>query len=287
MKASATKKIAGDASQATDVVDKLSPTPLSLEPQASAPVPVVQAAAAVQATPSTILDMAVSRGADIGQLTQLLDLKMKWEANEARKAFVEAMTEFKKNPPDIIKNKNVNFDRTNYNHATLATVCDAVIEGLAAVGISHDWKPKQSNGLVGVTCYLTHRLGHKDEGTYIEAPADTSGKKNAIQSVGSSVTYLQRYTLLAACGLATRDQDDDGRAAKDPIPSWVDEYAEAIRAGKDINELVAAWKTAAGACRRKQAKVEYDELKSVLAERCAELNITPEQWAAVVSEKKA
>lgn len=276
-----------------DVVDKLATPPLSLEPQASAPLPAVQPEAAVQATPSTILDMAVSRGADIGQLTQLMDLKMKWEANEARKAFVEAITRFKKDPPEILKTKLVEFEtsrggKTSYLHEELGEICDLIVKGLAEVGISHRWKPHREPGQIGVSCVLTHSMGYEQDDGAMWAGADTSGGKNSIQAMASSTKYLQRYTLLLATGLAPKGMiDDDGRSHKDPIQSWVDEYAEAIRAGKDINELVAAWKTAAGACRRKQAKVEYDELKSVLAERCADLGITPEQWAAVVSEKKA
>jgi hypothetical protein len=31
--------------------------------------------------------------------------------------------------------------------------------------------------------------------------------------MGSTVTYLERYTLLAATGIATKDQDDDGAAS--------------------------------------------------------------------------
>ena len=36
-----------------------------------------------------------------------------------------------------------------------------------------------------------------------------SGSKNSIQAVGSTVTYLQRYTLLAVTGLAAKGQDSD------------------------------------------------------------------------------
>lgn len=246
----------------------------------------------IQATPANILERAYMSGASVETLTKLLELKQAWERDEARKAFVAAITDFKKNPPQIVKEKFVGYEnkdgtKTGYHHATLGAVCDAVIAGLAAVGISHDWKPKQGNGLVGVTCYLTHAMGHKDEGTYIEAPADTSGKKNAIQAVGSTITFLERYTLLAAVGLATKDQDDDGRSHADPKPDWVDEYVEAINAAEDLPQLMAVWKTAAAACRRKQAKAAYEELKSCIQERCEALGITPEQWAAAAGEKKA
>ena len=50
------------------------------------------------------------------------------------------------------------------------------------------------------------------------AGPDGSGGKNAIQAIGSTVSYLERYTLLAATGLATEDQDDDGRGAN-PVPT--------------------------------------------------------------------
>ena len=41
------------------------------------------------------------------------------------------------------------------------------------------------------------------------APPDGSGKKNQIQQIASTVTYLERYTLFAILGLASADQDDD------------------------------------------------------------------------------
>src|SRR5690606_35194749 len=64
-----------------------------------------------------------------------------------------------------------------------------------------------------VTCVITHELGHSERTTLSAAP-DESGGKNSIQAVGSTVTYLQRYTLMAATGLAAKDMDDDGRKAE-------------------------------------------------------------------------
>ena len=46
------------------------------------------------------------------------------------------------------------------------------------------------------------------------ASPDDSGGKNAIQSIGSTVSYLQRYTILALAGLATREMDDDGSTSE-------------------------------------------------------------------------
>lgn len=160
-------------------------------------------------TPAELLQMAISRDADIDKLQRLMELQERWEANEARKAFVAAMKRFKDNPPQITKNKHVQFGTTNYHHATLDHVCEAVTKGLSAVGITHAWKVAQDNGVITVSCVLTHELGHS-EATQLMGQADTSGSKNAIQAIGSTVTYLQRYTLLSACGLAASN-DDDGK----------------------------------------------------------------------------
>lgn len=163
-------------------------------------------------TPAQMLALAIERGADLDRLERLMDLQERWEANEARKAYVVAMAAFKSNPPRIVKDRLVEYSGTSYSHASLGAVVDAVADGLSRVGITHRWSLEQDGQLVRVTCTLTHVQGHS-EITKMESGADNSGKKNVIQSIASAVTYLQRYTLLAATGLATYS-DDDARAAE-------------------------------------------------------------------------
>lgn len=178
--------------------------------------------APVVSTPDYMIQLAIEKNADIDKLEKLMELKLKWDATEARKAYVGAMAAFKRNPPDIIKNKGVGYitregDFVGYKHATLDHICEKIDEALAEHGLSFSWKTHQLNGFVEVTCVITHELGHQ-EATSLACAPDTSGKKNAIQSIGSAVTYLQRYTLLAALGLAAsdRDADDDGAASNAP-----------------------------------------------------------------------
>jgi hypothetical protein len=64
---------------------------------------------------------------------------------------------------------------------------------------------------VTVTGVLTHQLGHVEQ-TSLTLPIDTSGSKNAVQSVGSSTSYGKRYTAAALLNLRTGETDDDGRA---------------------------------------------------------------------------
>lgn len=161
-------------------------------------------------TPMSMINIAVEKGADVDQLTKLMELQERYEANEARKAFAEAMNAFKSSPPDIFKNKDVHYGTTAYSHATLDHVAKAITESMAPHGLSFRWDVKQESAQVTVTCVVMHRMGHQESIT-LSGPVDDSGKKNAIQAIGSAITYLERYTLLAATGLAAKD--DDGRAA--------------------------------------------------------------------------
>jgi len=167
-------------------------------------------------SPADMIRMAVSGGADLEKLEKLLGIQERWEAGEARKAYHKAMSEFKANPPEINKDKKVKFSagggQVGYSHASLYNVTKTIGKELAKHGLSASWTTKQ-NGQILVTCKITHELGHSEE-TTLSAPSDTSGAKNAIQAIGSTVTYLERYTLLALTGLATYDTlDDDGQKA--------------------------------------------------------------------------
>lgn len=179
--------------------------------------PAAQPFAVVPTTPFELVAHAAARGASMDELRTFIELQERLEANQARKAYVAAMAEFKRSPPQIIKDKFVGYEnrdgsRTGYTHATLGSVCGAVVEAMGAHGFSHRWDTEQpDSGMIAVTCSITHAMGHC-ETTRMMAPPDNSGKKNVIQQVASTITYLQRYTLLAACGLATNEQlDDDGR----------------------------------------------------------------------------
>src|SRR5690606_38683655 len=80
-------------------------------------------------------------------------------------------------------------------------------------GLSYRFRTTSDlNQPVAVTCIVSHAAGHYEENT-LSGPRDDSGNKIAIQQVGSTITFLQRYTLKAALGLAAAADDDDGRGA--------------------------------------------------------------------------
>jgi hypothetical protein len=170
-------------------------------------------------TPMDMVARAVAQGADIAILEKLMALQERWEANQARKAFDEAMADAKAEIPTITKNRHVGFaskkagaSSTDYRHEDLAEISRTVDAILGRHGISYRFRTtSEINQPISVTCKISHRGGHFEENT-LTAGRDESGNKNSIQAIGSTVTYLQRYTLKAALGLAASN-DDDGNAA--------------------------------------------------------------------------
>lgn len=192
-------------------------------------------------TPSDLLRLAIEQKADPQYLRDLMGLQQEWEANEARKAYVRAMAAFKSEPMTIAKDKHVSFNtskgKTEYDHATIGNVTAVICAALGRHGFSHRWHTDQKDKAITVSCVITHERGHF-ESTALTAYPDDSGGKNSIQQIASTVTYLQRYTLLAATGMATSDQaDDDGRGFNSEPEYDISEWADSIKNAADMTEL--------------------------------------------------
>lgn len=158
-------------------------------------------------TPMEMLNRAVAAGADIDVLEKLMNLQERWEASQARKQFDAAVAEAKAEIKPIVRNAKGHNAKKYADFAAIASAVDPII---SKHGLSYRFRTAQTDK-IAVTCILSHKSGHYEE-TTLCGPADTSGNKNAIQSIGSTLTYLQRYSLVQALGLAAAG-DDDGKAA--------------------------------------------------------------------------
>lgn len=166
----------------------------------------------VQPTPLSLLELAVEKGADINQIKELMVLKREWEADEARKAYHEAVNLFKQNPPKVIKDA-IN-KQYGSRYSTLANTVNTVNSALSKFDLNARWEFSQSDKIISVTCILSHRLGHYESAT-LSAPPDSSGSKNQTQQIKSTTTYLKNATFEAVTGIATYENnlDDDGNGA--------------------------------------------------------------------------
>ncbi len=157
-------------------------------------------------TPMSLLQSAVANG-NLDLAERLMGLQDRWEANQARKQFDAAVSDAKAEIPPIERNAKGHNDKRYANFAAIAKVVDPI---LGKHGLSYRFRTTQ-NGAIAVTCILSHKAGHSEETTLV-GPADATGNKNAIQAIGSTLTYLQRYSLVQMLGLAAA-ADDDGAAA--------------------------------------------------------------------------
>lgn len=148
---------------------------------------------------------------DVSKLEHLLVVRERWEAAEAAKAYNAAFSAFKSEAVEIVKNKGVtDGPLKGKRYAELFSVVNAVTPALSRHGLGASWKiTKDEKDWIEVTCTLKHVLGHA-ESVSMAGPPDTGGAKNAIQARASTVTYLERYTLKAVCGLAEQGDDSDG-----------------------------------------------------------------------------
>lgn len=177
-------------------------------------------------TPMEMIDRAIQNGAGVETLEKLMALQERWEANQGRKAFDHAIASAKAELPSIIKNQTANRGNAgSYKYEDLAGIAAQVDPVLSKYGLSYRFRTETDGGKVKVSCIVSHREGYS-ETTSLESGSDTSGAKNAIQAMGSAVTYLQRYTLKAALGLAAARDDDTNvkkQAQEDP-PMSADDF---------------------------------------------------------------
>lgn len=172
-------------------------------------------------SPAALLQLAVTQGADVESLEKLMDLSDRWEAKQAQKAYYDAMAAFQRGCPIIERADKAHTSK----YATLERIVMTVRDNLADAGLSYRFENAETDGKFSVTCVITHLDGHSER-TTMTASADTSGSKNPIQAIGSTTTYLQRYTLCGALGIVTGGEDVDGGK---PLELVDDEQLAALR----------------------------------------------------------
>ncbi|MEJ1933731.1 ERF family protein [Nostoc sp. NIES-2111] len=225
---------------ATTQAEATAVEPLELEPR-TVQLPAVQQTGAVALadnSPAAIMLAAVKQGIPLDQIEKMMDLQDRYERREAEKAYNAAFAAFKAETVEIIKAKQVRYKNskgglTEYMHAELSDVLDAVTPHLSKHGLGISWRTtKQERNWVEVACTLRHTGGHSEAVTLGAAP-DDSGGKNAIQAVGPAITYLERYTATAILGVAEKRQDDAGASTggKDSDPV-LDKWREVAMQGE-------------------------------------------------------
>lgn len=230
-------------------------------------------------SPSQLIHLAIEKGAGIEQIEKLMDLQDRWEKKEAKKSFLDALSSFQSSVPQLKKNKTAKISPRNggsafsYKYADLGSITEQLKKPLRDNGLSYRWEFSELNGIMKVTCFVSHRDGHTEQ-TSMEAGKDDSGAKNNIQQKGSTQTYLQRYTLIGALGLSTADGDNDGNNGTPPGENKKElSEAEIMELWKSQIERVSTKIELKGLYLKNKKVVDSNEkIKDIFKEKEDELN---------------
>ena len=181
----------------------------------------------VQTTPIDLLARALEKGVDTETLRQFMDLKERFEADEARKAYAADMVKCQKAMPDIAA--LAEGEKTNSHYAKLGYINKLITPIYTKHGFSISFNEgvPAKEGDVRTTGRVLHRLGHFED-FFIDLPPDLAGaqgtvNKTAIHAKGSSNTYGERYIVKRVFNLSILSEDDDGSAAGGDVPGRVTE----------------------------------------------------------------
>lgn len=184
--------------------------------------------------------LALDPNANVEKLEKLVEMQKWVMRHNAEAAFNRSFADMQGEIPTVIERAKTN----NGTYAPLEDIQDAVRPILQRHGFSlsfrTEWPDKSTVKVIGI---LTHSQGHKRESEFLSG-ADSSGNKNAIQGLGSAVTYGRRYTTKDLLNITTRGADDDGaRTGRPDPPEGFDKYWQQLSeaAGKGTTALEAAW----------------------------------------------
>ena len=152
-------------------------------------------------------------------------------------------------------------------YSSLASVIDAVRPALSANGLAFVQKLHTADSGISVETVLIHESGEELSCGILFIPAT----KQDAQGFGSAISYGKRYSLQAALGIAS--DDDDGQAAVKARPAPVqavkvtidmDAAVEEMSAQTSIDalkECFAKWYKSAEGEQKETLKFMYDGIK--------------------------
>lgn len=185
------------------------------------------------------------------------------------KALVKAQKEF---GPALKQSINPAFQKGGKGgrYADLSACVEAVIGALNNNGIFLMQKCYDNTQGVTVETIFIHESGETLECGILTVPAT----KQDAQGYGSALTYVRRYSLMAACGIAPEDDDGNAAVKQLPIQSHVDPIAlglliDKMREAENEEQLKASHRIAYQACHSEKQYQDMvmkvkDELRGLL-----------------------
>lgn len=123
--------------------------------------------------------------------------------------FAKAMAKFQETVEQPKKDKDNPFFGSKY--VPFENIVEAINKSGPPQGLSFtQWAVPNENGNIGVATMVMHVSGEFIEYDPIFMPSE----KKTAQGAGSVISYMKRYSLSAAYGMASEDDDDGNDASK-------------------------------------------------------------------------
>jgi hypothetical protein len=191
--------------------------------------------------------LAANPDVPVEKLERLIAMQERINAADARSEYYAAFASMQGELPTITEKGEILVDgvlRSKY--AKNEDIQEAVRPILQKHGFALTFRNEFKDGTLKITGVLAHRSGHSEQDEFV-AKADTSGKKNDIQALGSTRSYGQRYTTIALLNIVSRGEDDDGRKAgraePKPAPEGFEAWFAVLEsvASEGLPALTKAW----------------------------------------------
>ena len=194
----------------------------------------------------TLIDKAIEKDIDVDKFAKLVDIVKMLENEKSKRDFYEALSNFQGEVAPIKKlsRADMGYGKPKYNYAEFGEIVTTIQEPLKKHGLSYFFEignePVVIKGekgediiveFVAVTCTVAHKSGY-EKNTTMSVQKDAGAGKSNVQAVGSTITYLKRYTLLALLGIGTADPDDDA-------VSTIPDNKKTINKKEDKSDLLA------------------------------------------------
>lgn len=157
-----------------------------------------------------LLMAAVHKGADVETLERLMALRERMQAEQAQRAYYDALAAFQAECPTVERTKKGG----QGHYAPLEVIVATIREMLHKHGLSYSFDTEHGESSVKVICRVRHRDGHSDSGSVV-MPRYKGRGTNEAQDEGGAITYGRRYALCNALGIVTADSDTDGAGLGD------------------------------------------------------------------------
>lgn len=179
--------------------------------------------------------------ANIQNLERLYGLFEKMKADEAKRAFTAAFNEMKPKLPVINRKGRIEIRekvdgkctgdvQQSTGYARWEDIDEAITPILHDHGFTLSFRSGSSpEGKIIVTAVLDHVGGHRETTDTPPLMHDSTGSKNAVQAVGSSLSYGKRISATLLLNIRTKGEDDDGKSADAMLP-LTDEQAKKLNA---------------------------------------------------------